>query len=215
MAELNTGGGNSGKHGKKRAKKQSTKVDMTPLVDLAFLLLTFFVLTSTFSQAKVMRMVFPKKPDKQTAPPPTIKNATTFLLSKDNKIYYYNGALDAKLYPTNHVQETFYTAAGIRAILIERNAPLRAKYKAFDIELNKLNEKDTGGIRKLKAKLDQSKMEDNYVVLVKTDKDAKYRNMIDVVDELTITQVGKYFPTDDGFSKEEIEEIAKLKGGDK
>ena len=89
MAEIQQSGGNDG--GKKRAKKQSTRVDMTPLVDLAFLLLTFFVLTSTFSKPKVLRMIFPEKLD-QNNPQlkrPEVKDGLTILLTGNNKIYYY------------------------------------------------------------------------------------------------------------------------------
>jgi biopolymer transport protein ExbD len=91
MAEIAEGGGGGHDKGKKRAKKSSTKVDMTPMVDLAFLLLTFFVLTTTFAKPKVMSLVYPAKltdeelkDTKQTK----INNAITFLLTED-KIFYY------------------------------------------------------------------------------------------------------------------------------
>jgi len=54
--------GKGGKHGKVRAKKQSTHIDMTPMVDLAFLLLTFFMLTTTFGKPKTMEINMPVKP---------------------------------------------------------------------------------------------------------------------------------------------------------
>jgi biopolymer transport protein ExbD len=92
MAEIAEGGG-GGSHdkGKKRAKKSSTKVDMTPMVDLAFLLLTFFVLTTTFAKPKVMSLVYPAKlTDEELAKiePTKINNAITFLLTED-KIYFH------------------------------------------------------------------------------------------------------------------------------
>ena len=91
MAEIAEGGGGGhGKGGKKRAKKQSTRVDMTPMVDLAFLLLTFFVLTSTFSKPKSMELSMPAPPE-DIKDRPEVKNGVTFLLTKDDRIFYYVG----------------------------------------------------------------------------------------------------------------------------
>src|ERR1700741_1522408 len=100
MAEIAEGGGGHGKGGKKRAKKQSTKVDMTPMVDLAFLLLTFFVLTSTFSKPKTMEINFPADPKDKTQIT-KVNNALTFLMTKDNGIYYYAG----EFYPEGNAKK--------------------------------------------------------------------------------------------------------------
>ena len=87
------GGGDHGKHGKKRAKKHSSHVDMTPMVDLGFLLLTFFVLTTQFSKPKTMEINMPVEP-KDTTNRTKIDDETalTLLLTdKKDKIYYYYG----------------------------------------------------------------------------------------------------------------------------
>ncbi|MFM7079991.1 MAG: ExbD/TolR family protein, partial [Bacteroidota bacterium] len=61
MAQLNTepAGGGGKKDGKVKQKKSTTHIDMTPMVDLAFLLLTFFMLTTTFSKPKTMEVNMP------------------------------------------------------------------------------------------------------------------------------------------------------------
>ena len=90
MAELAQDNGGGG--GKKRPKKAPARIDMTPMVDLGFLLLTFFVLTSTFAKPKMMSLVYPAK-EKKDQPPPEdnkVNNAITFILSKD-RVFYYKG----------------------------------------------------------------------------------------------------------------------------
>lgn len=97
MAELDTSGGGSKKKGPgvKKGKKLSTRVDLTPMVDLGFLLITFFIFTTTMSQPTAMRLFLPKdteRPEEQNK----IKEsgALTFLLGSDNNIFYYEGVLD-------------------------------------------------------------------------------------------------------------------------
>ena len=111
----------SGGGGKKRAKKMSTKIDMTPMVDLAFLLLTFFMLTTTFSKPTVMEVAMPVKPKPTDPEPPAIKasNALTLLLGENNKLYYYDGLLSSTTKP--ELKLSGYDANGIRKVLLQPN----------------------------------------------------------------------------------------------
>ncbi|MEX2232358.1 MAG: biopolymer transporter ExbD [Cyclobacteriaceae bacterium] len=114
MAEVTQGGGGGHKKGGKvRAKKQSTKIDMTPMVDLAFLLLTFFLLTTTFNKPKTMEVIMPDKVKDETEQTKiNEKDILNLILSEDDKIYWYVGL-------TPPVNETNYSSTGVRKILLE------------------------------------------------------------------------------------------------
>jgi biopolymer transport protein ExbD len=209
MAEIQQGGGgNDG--GKKRAKKQSTRVDMTPLVDLAFLLLTFFVLTSTFSKPKVLRMIFPEKLDKNDplVKQPEVKNGLTIILTANNRIFHYSGGLKNE----TAIEETDYTKNGLRKILIERNRPLIEELKKLQEEMGKIAEGDTAKKNAVERKVKEATNKSNLVILVKHDKEATYENIIDVMDEFLITQVAKYFIVEEELAPLEKKKIdEKLK----
>lgn len=117
MAEIDTsGGGHKKGPGVKKAKKLSTKVDLTPMVDLGFLLITFFVFTTTMSQATAMNMNEPKDdPDQQLK----VKNsgAMTILLGKNNQVYYYYGQLEA-----DKISEEFKSTSfkDIRKLIVDK-----------------------------------------------------------------------------------------------
>ncbi|MFN5031662.1 MAG: ExbD/TolR family protein [Flavobacteriia bacterium] len=197
MAEIAEGGGGGHDKGKKRAKKSSTRVDMTPMVDLAFLLLTFFVLTSTFSKPKVMSLVYPAKPDPaQEVEAPKINNAITFLLSED-KIFYYNGEyhavgnLEGK--PATQLEETDFSAKGIRKLLADRNSFVLKGKEGLDKKLKAKQIQDSTYLRML---VDFKKDLQSLKVLIKTDDKATCKNFIDLIDELKIAEIGVIAPVD-------------------
>ena len=82
MAELNTGG-----------KKATPRVDMTPMVDLMFLLVTFFILTTVISTPQAMDIVKPDKNEKMPENRLELKasKTMTILLGKNNKVAWYMG----------------------------------------------------------------------------------------------------------------------------
>ncbi len=195
MAEIADSGGGGHKGGKKRAKKQSTRIDMTPMVDLAFLLLTFFVLTATFSKPKSMELTFP-------APPPPdqkieeVKKGITFLLSKDNRIFYYEGqfrAVPDDKGPATVLSELSFDQSSLHKYLLDKNKPMQDKIRALEKRHEAKQLADTTYKRMVReVKADK----ESYTYLIKTDDQATYKNVIDVIDELNINVVGKYVMVD-------------------
>ena len=94
MADIDTsGGGGHKKGGVKKPKKLSTRIDLTPMVDLGFLLITFFIFTTTMAKPKTMEINMPYKDDIEVKDPTEVKESTalTILLSKEHRVYYYEG----------------------------------------------------------------------------------------------------------------------------
>jgi biopolymer transport protein ExbD len=197
MAEIQEGGGGGhGKKGKKRAKKQSTRIDMTPMVDLAFLLLTFFVLTATFSKPKSMELTFPAPPEKLDDSPP-IKNGITFLLSKDDRIFYYEGEFkptdDPVKGPKTTLAELNFSQGSLHKYLLEKNKKMQNQIKELDAK-HKANQLADTTFKRLVKRVKADK--ESFTYLIKTDDKATYKNVIDVIDELNINVVGKYVMVD-------------------
>lgn len=192
MAQIvENGGGDSGK-GKKRPKKSSTHVDMTPMVDLAFLLLTFFVLTSTFSKPKVMSLVYPAKDVPESTEKPVVKNAITFLITKD-RVFYYKGEFNPTGGPKTELIETDFGPQGVRKLLAKENEYVIREKLKLDGQLTRKEIVDSVAKKKL---IEAQKTPQALKVLVKTDLKALCSNFIDLIDELYIANIGMIAPVD-------------------
>jgi biopolymer transport protein ExbD len=147
-------------------KKQLLGIDMTPMVDLGFLLITFFVFTTTMSMPKATDLFMPK--DNLTDPPKLPKSlALTMLLDDNNKIYYYHGDFNDAL-KANEILETNYsTYAGMGEVI-------RQKQKDIDA-----SGKFTEGKKGL-------------MLIIKPTSRSVYKNVIDAMDEAVINDVRKY-----------------------
>jgi len=198
MADVNTGdeGGGKKKHGKKRAKKSSTRIDMTPMVDLGFLLLTFFILTTTFNKPQAMEINMPVKDkdlteeEKNKVP---AKHTLNIILTDKNVVYWYFGVADpSKALPS--LTKTNYSQNGIRKLLIAENNERHNMYN--QIELWK-KEVSTGKLtndayrEKVKVYRKTNQMS-SLIVLLKPDKDSNYKNVVDALDEMAICNIGSY-----------------------
>ena|SRR5579863_8258459 len=153
--EVKSGGGHKGP-GVKKGKKLSTRVDLTPMVDLGFLLITFFIFTTTLAEPTAMNLAMPKD-----TKDPSLENkvkesgSLTLMLGKANIIYYYFG-----------------------------NDPTKMQTSGY---------KD---VRKLILDKKKSTPVNDLFIIIKPDKDATYKNAVDVLDEMTIDDITRYAMVD-------------------
>ena len=167
MAELNTGDGGGGKKGAKkvRSKKLNSKVDLTAMVDLAFLLITFFMLTTSLSKPQSMDLGLPDKdddPSKNKDIKVDENRTMTLLLGENNKVKVYMGLLAT---PKVAPKDISYGKEGIRREILQREKEV----------VEYTGNKDKG-----------------LIVIIKPSKKSTYRNLVDILDEMAITKVPTY-----------------------
>jgi len=177
MAELNTGDGGGGKGGKVRSKKQNSKVDLTAMVDLAFLLITFFMLTTSLSKPQSMDLGLPDK-NIDDEPEDIVKTdqrrTVTVILGDNDQIKWFHGLLEAPE-ANGKPQNISYGKEGIRKVLLPRVKSIP------EVTGNK----DKG-----------------MIVIIKPTKKSTYKNLVDILDEMAICKVPTYAIVND-FSPEE------------
>jgi biopolymer transport protein ExbD len=162
MAEISTGD-SGGKHkGGKRSKKLSTRVDMTPMVDLGFLLITFFVLVTTFNKPSAMDLNLPAKDDdKEKEDTPEIKQSKVvqFILGPENKLYHFVGIEDIKVDSID-----FSASRNVREVIAAREKEVARQWGSRD----------------------------SVLLFIKPMYASKYRNMVDILDEVNIAQIKRF-----------------------
>ena len=150
--------------GVRRILKHNLKIDMTPMVDLGFLLISFFVITTELSKPTTMDLIMPA----DGGPPIELgdSNALTVLLDKDNTIWYYQGSWENAVNNGGIIKTTFSSRNDLRKVIT-------AKQQWLDVHNKK---EGRSGL----------------MLLVKPARNASYKNLVDVLDEVPINQVKKY-----------------------
>jgi biopolymer transport protein ExbD len=174
MAEMDTSssGGHKKGPGVKKGKKLSTRIDLTPMVDLGFLLITFFMYTTTMSKPKTMEINMPYKDENiKEEEQSKVKSSTviTVLLSKEHRIYYYEGIGDDPTKPPQLNVTYFKQKDGIRDVIIN-------KKKA---------------VEELKAQ-GALAAKDQATIIIKPDEASTYEDLVNMLDEMSINDVKVY-----------------------
>jgi biopolymer transport protein ExbD len=171
MAEMEVKESGKKGPGVKKSKKKSTRVDLTPMVDLGFLLITFFIFTTTVSQPTSMNLNMPKDTkDPNLDTKVKESGSLTLLLGKQNVIYYYYGNDPATMQTTGY--------KNVRDIILKKKLSTPAN---------------------------------DLFIIIKPDKDATYKNAVDILDEMDINDIPRYAmvdPTPDEYSKIQQTEAA-------
>lgn len=171
MAELNTAPKGDGKGKKVRSKKQNPSVDLTAMVDLAFLLITFFILTTTLTKPQSMDLAMPDKDERRDETPTETPawRTLTVVLGSDDKLAYYIGSIDAPQ-PGGEPTVTSYGKNGIRQIILDKSKEVKSKVANPEKE--------------------------SLVVIIKPSEKSNYKNLVDILDEMAITQEKRYAVVD-------------------
>lgn len=161
-----------------KSKRMSTRVDMTPMVDLGFLLITFFMLATTMSKPTAMSVFFPSKSDDGIGQPIKASGVLTIFLGARDEIYYLDGmaADDEKAAST---LKTTNPGFDLRNVIFDAQKRVQSLVRSEGQEDNEL------------------------IIVIKPTAVSSYKNMVDAMDEMTITKSRRYALVDELTADEE------------
>lgn len=176
-----------------RTRKLTTRVDFTPMVDLGFLLITFFMLATNLTKPQTMEIALPSRDKAEGKEQTTVKSsrAVTILLGKDNQVFYYEGTRENGVDPV--LSRTDYSPSGLRRYLVSKNYDVMIKVRdlATAREQGKISDEQYN-----KQKSEVLRDKSAPIVLIKATDESVYRNLIDVLDEMAICNIDRYAITD-------------------
>ncbi|MDR0843952.1 MAG: biopolymer transporter ExbD [Tannerella sp.] len=197
MSEIQTKDAGGG--GKNKQKKQTLRVDFTPMVDMNMLLITFFMLCTSLVKPQTMNINMPSKDIVDDSQKEKVREsgAVTIILGGDNKLYYYEGMPkeDGSSYAdSSFLQLTPYGAEGIRTVLLRKNSgtyeliqELKDKKQKLEITEEQFREES----KKIQEEALNVKKIAPTIMIKPTDL-STYKNLVDVLDEMLICNIGAY-----------------------
>lgn len=127
MSEMQTNTSKRPARGVAKLNRLSTRVDLTPMVDLGFLLITFFIFTTSMAQPKAMNLIMPDDSNIEEPSQAPADLTLTFLLHSNHTIYYYQGQFDGSLSTTNFSKNEIREVIRLKAKEVEENFGDRKK----------------------------------------------------------------------------------------
>lgn len=165
MAEIQPN--NSQKNKGTKGRKLSTRVDLTPMVDLGFLLITFFIFTTTLSSQTAMNLVVPDDRNVENGSIAAAGRTLNLLLSAKDHIYYYEGD-DA-----SQVKDTDYSRDGLRQIILAKKKSVAEHYNSAAEAIILIKPTDEASYKNIIDALDEMKINDvqKFVLMDATDEE--------------------------------------------
>ncbi|WP_127132680.1 ExbD/TolR family protein [Pseudoflavitalea rhizosphaerae] len=180
MAEINMAT-NPGGAGVRRSKKGSTRVDLTPMVDLGFLLITFFIFSTSMSEPVASKLHMPADGPHSYSPE---SGSLTAILLDHNKVFYYHGKLEDAIQTKAYGTTNFDIANGFGQVIRQKKS--------------NLNSQQSNGSKDL-------------ILMIKPLDESAYRDVVGILDEVMINEVKTYALMDiDPIEKEIIEKLINL-----
>ncbi len=170
MAETPIAGNRQKPPGKIRSKKMSVRVDLTPMVDLGFLLITFFMLATNLSKPRIMALAVPDRP---AGDPPELAGSKvlTLLLGANDKVYCYEGIDNPKL------DSTDYSATGLRKVVLDKMERVQQRWGLENYVDSRTGDPKKGSLLN---------------VVIKPAPGSRYGNLVDALDEMAVCRVRYY-----------------------